>query len=383
MAAGPFRDRDTAVYVHFPWCAKKCPYCDFATRAVEPASIDHQGYADAIARDLDSRRAQLEGRRLVSVFFGGGTPSLWSADALGQTLETIRGAFAEEAPDLEITAECNPSSLSAEQAQAFAAAGINRTSIGVQSLRENHLQFLGRLHDGAGALRALRDARATGVRVSADLMFGMRDQRDVLADVDVLVGEGLDHVSAYALTIEPGTQFGTLQRLGKLETADEDAYAEMFLAAEARFAAAGLDHYEVSNYARPGEEARHNQHYWRGGDYLALGAAAVGCLSENGVARRWRNQSDPQRYLSDPVEEWSEELSAAERIQEALMLGLRTTEGVDLDRLEARVGADPRAGRARALEQCLERGDLHLEGSVLTIPRERWLHLDGIVARLF
>lgn len=380
---GALRDRDTAVYVHFPWCAKKCPYCDFATRAVEPATIDHEGYADAVARDLEARRPQLEGRRLVSVFFGGGTPSLWSADALGRTLEAIRGAFAEEVTDLEVTAECNPSSLSAQQAAAFAAAGINRTSIGVQSLRTKHLQFLGRLHDGAGALRALRDAKATGVRVSADLMFGMRDQRDVLADVDVLVAEGLDHVSAYALTIEPGTQFGTLQRLGKLEVADEDAYAEMFLAAEARFAAAGLSHYEVSNYARPGEEARHNQHYWRGGDYLALGAAAVGCLSEGTSARRWRNRSDPQRYLADPSEEWSEELSPADRIQEALMLGLRTTEGVDLDRLAERVGADPRAGRAKALDQGLQRGDLHLDGSVLTIPRERWLRLDGIVAALF
>jgi len=380
---GAHRDRDTAVYVHFPWCAKKCPYCDFATRAVEPATIDHEGYADAIARDLEARRLELRRRRLVSVFFGGGTPSLWSAAALGRTLETIRGAFSEELSDLEVTAECNPSSLSAEQAGAFAEAGINRTSIGVQSLRENHLQFLGRLHDGPGALRALRDAKATGVRVSADLMFGMRDQRDVLADVDVLIEEGLSHVSAYALTIEPGTQFGTLQRLGKLETAGEDAYAEMFLAAEARFAAAGLEHYEVSNYARPGEEARHNQHYWRGGDYLALGAAAVGCLTEDGQARRWRNQSDPQRYLVEPAEEWSEELSADERIQEALMLGLRTTEGVDLERLAERAGKDPRAGRERALERGLERGDLHLDGAVLTIPRERWLHLDGIVAKLF
>lgn len=381
--AGLLHDRDTAVYVHFPWCAKKCPYCDFATRAVEPASIDHDGYADAIARDLESRRAQLEGRRLVSVFFGGGTPSLWSAAALGRTLERIRGAFGSELDDLEVTAECNPSSLSAEQAQAFAAAGINRTSIGVQSLRERHLQFLGRLHDGAGALRALRDAKATGVRVSADLMFGMRDQRDVLADVDVLIEEGLDHVSAYALTIEPGTQFGTLQRLGKLETANEDDYARMFLEAEARFAAAGLAHYEVSNYARPGEEARHNQHYWRGGDYLALGAAAVGCLSEDGTARRWRNQSDPQRYLAEPIEEWSEALDTSERIQEALMLGLRTTEGVDLDGLAARVGRDPRAGRERALERGFERGDLSLDGAVLTVPRERWLRLDGIVAALF
>ena len=231
---------DTSVYVHFPWCAKKCPYCDFATRAVEPQTIPHEAYADALLRDLEARRESLRGRRLFSVFFGGGTPSLWSAAALRRTLEGIRGAFASEVVDLEITAECNPSSLSEEQAAAFREAGIGRMSIGVQSLREPHLKFLGRLHDADGARRAIRGARATGVAVSADLMFGMRDQRDILADVDALIAEGLDHVSAYALTIEPGTQFGTLARMGKLEVADEDDYARMFLEAEARFAVAGL-----------------------------------------------------------------------------------------------------------------------------------------------
>ena len=374
---------DTSVYVHFPWCAKKCPYCDFATRAVEPQTIPHEAYADALLRDLEARRESLRGRRLFSVFFGGGTPSLWSAAALRRTLEGIRGAFASEVVDLEITAECNPSSLSEEQAAAFREAGIGRMSIGVQSLREPHLKFLGRLHDADGARRAIRGARATGVAVSADLMFGMRDQRDILADVDALIAEGLDHVSAYALTIEPGTQFGTLARMGKLEVADEDDYARMFLEAEARFAVAGLEHYEVSNYARPGFEARHNLHYWRGGDYLALGAAAVGALSEGTRARRWRNQKDPEKYLAEPHEEWSEELDAEVRIQEALMLGLRTTEGVDLTALEARVGQDPRVGRKRALAQGLERGDLRLEGAVLTVPRGRWLRLDGIVADLF
>ena len=374
---------DTSVYVHFPWCAKKCPYCDFATRAVDVQTIPHEAYADALLRDLDARAPSLAGRRLFSVFFGGGTPSLWSAGALGRTLEGIRSAFESELPDLEITAECNPSSLSDAQAAAFQSAGVNRLSIGVQSLREPHLKFLGRLHDAEGARRAIRGARATGLRVSADLMFGMRDQRDVLADVDALVDEGLEHVSAYALTIEAGTQFGTLARMGKLEVADEDDYARMFLEAEARFAAAGLEHYEVSNYARPGFEARHNLHYWRGGDYLALGAAAVGALSEGLVARRWRNQKDPEKYLADPHEEWSEELDADVRIQEALMLGLRTTEGVDLAALEDRVGVDPRVGRKRAFERGLERGDLHLEGATLTVPRARWLHLDGIVATLF
>ncbi|MCB9602774.1 MAG: radical SAM family heme chaperone HemW [Sandaracinus sp.] len=380
----------TSVYVHFPWCARKCPYCDFATRGVDPVSIPHEAYADAVVAELAMRADALEGRTLYSVFFGGGTPSLWSGEALGRVLAAIRSAFGAEVPDLEITAECNPSSLDEAKAQAFAEAGVNRLSLGVQSLNDERLRYLGRLHDRQGALRALAAARRAVPRVSGDLMFGMPDQTaDALRDeVREMLDQGLDHVSAYALTIEPGTQFGTLLRLGKLRVAREDDYAAMFEVAERAFEDAGLVHYEVSNYARPGHEARHNLHYWRGEAYLGLGAAAVGMLDDAEGAARWTNRKDAERYMASVGEgcldlEESERLDAQDRIREALMLGLRTSEGVDLRALEARVGLAWTTGRTREVERRKAAGDVVERDGRLFVPRERWLRLDGIVADLF
>lgn len=275
---------------------------------------------------------------------------------------------------------------------------MNRVSLGVQSLRAEHLQFLGRLHDRDEALRAIAIAQEAVPRVSADLMFGMPAQRTLAAEIEAVVATGVEHVSAYSLTIEPGTQFGELHRLGKLQVMDDDGAAALFELAEERFAAHGLQHYEVSNYARAGAEARHNLHYWRGGDYLGLGAAAVGALSENAPgARRWRNEPEGDRYIAkvnafkpldsqdnlECLEEEVEQLDAQDRIREALMLGLRTTEGVDLATLGARVGVDPRQGREAALARALERGLLVAKGERVYVPRREWLRLDSIVADLF
>ncbi|NOY90953.1 MAG: radical SAM family heme chaperone HemW, partial [Deltaproteobacteria bacterium] len=326
---------DTSVYIHFPYCARKCPYCDFASYAVK--RIPQREYADAVLRELEARAPALEGRRLSSVFFGGGTPSLWSAPELGRVLAAVRGVFESEAPELEVTAECNPASFDQCVAAGLREAGVNRVSVGVQSFDDARLDYLGRLHDGAGALASLRAATEHFERVSGDLIFGTPGQvvEDVRREVDALVELGLEHVSAYALTIEPGTRFGELQRLGKLRVSPEETYAELYFAVEERLAQAGFEHYEVSNYARPGEASRHNQHYWRGGAYLGLGAAAVGCLDAGpGRARRWRNRVLPQRYLehagAPEVEESEEHLGPKEILEEAFMLGLRTAEGVDL-----------------------------------------------------
>lgn len=381
--------QDLSVYVHFPWCLRKCPYCDFATAPRERDSIPHAGYADALLRELQFRAPHLRKSRLYSVFFGGGTPSLWEPRELARVLSAIRAASYAEHPELEITVECNPSSLDAERARGLFEAGVTRLSIGVQSLDDQELVFLGRLHDRTLALSAIEAAQKHFTRVSADLMFALPQQptERFIGYLDTLLGMGLSHVSAYALTIEPATPFGERARKNLLKPAPDEAYALLFERIEQRFGQAGFSHYEVSNYARSGEESRHNQHYWRGGAYLGLGAAAVGCLHEGTGGRRYRNHPDATRYderaADAGVEVFEEALKPEDVIREALMLGLRTQEGVDLEQLAARVGVDPLLGRERALQKHTERGQLVRDGARLRVPESRWLMLDGIVADLF
>ncbi len=380
-----------SVYVHFPWCLQKCPYCDFASATIRRNEVPHRDYADAILRELSWRAPQVAGAALASVFFGGGTPSLWDPRELGRVLAAIRSTFAPQAPDsCEVTVECNPSSLDQAKAAGLRAAGVNRLSIGVQSLDDARLRFLGRLHDGAGALAALRAAQAEMPRVSADLMFGSPGQTaaDFWSELSRVLELGLSHVSAYALTIEPQTQFGELHRKGKLTLAKDEVYAETFLANADKLAQLGFAHYEVSNFAKEGETSRHNQHYWRGGDYLGLGSAAVGCMSTGtGRGRRYKNDPNPGGYTERSgarnVETFEEDLDAQAIVRERLMLGLRTREGVSLGELAARTGCDPLVGRERAVTRAQALGNVVIEGDALRVPHERWLHLDAIVAALF
>lgn len=377
----------TSVYVHFPWCARKCPYCDFATEPIRANALPHEGYADAVLRELDARSPDLQGRELKSIFFGGGTPSLWGPGALARTLQGITGAFELASDELEVTVECNPSSLTRENAALLREAGVGRLSVGVQSLRDSHLRFLGRLHDSTRAVAALREAIDEMPRVSADLMFGMPGQTlaELGEDIARIADTGVEHVSAYALTIEEKTMFGSLHRAGKLRVAPEEQYADLFEHAEECFTDLGWTHYEVSNYSAEGQESRHNLHYWRGGAYVGLGAAAVGCLDHGpGRSERWRNDPNPQRYLvHDTLEAEVEELGPEEIIREALMLGLRTIDGMNLAATEKRAGRDPKIGREREVERALERGNLVQAGDWLRVPQDRWLKLDGIVRDLF
>jgi putative oxygen-independent coproporphyrinogen III oxidase len=380
----------TSVYVHFPWCLQKCPYCDFASASIRRDAVPHREYADAVLRELSWHVAAGPLGPLESVFFGGGTPSLWQAEELGRVLDAILNAHGATADSVEITVECNPSSLDAQQAAALRQVGVNRLSIGVQALTEARLRYLGRLHDAAGALAALSAARSVMPRVSGDLMFGTPGQAPeaFISELAQLVELGLSHLSVYALTIEPNTQFGELQRKGRLPLAREDDYADTFLRCEEFMAARGFAHYEVSNYARVGETSRHNQHYWRGGDYLGLGSAAVGCRSIGpGRARRVRNEPAPAAYLAaeslQQLCSFEEELDGQAIVREGLMLGLRTEEGVDLHALAARAGIDPRVRREREIARTLERGNLVCEAERMHVPKSRWLHLDAIVADLF
>jgi putative oxygen-independent coproporphyrinogen III oxidase len=389
--------RDTSLYLHFPWCRRKCPYCDFVSYKKQDDEIPHRGYYEALVHELATFKDQLADRRLVSVFFGGGTPSLWEPKWLGAFLRDAQSAFPEVVPDLEITVECNPSSVDRDKFKALAAAGVNRVSIGVQSTQDSQLQFLGRLHNSREALLRLEDAVAEIPRVSADLMFGMLGQEVAPLETEIrsVLETGVKHMSVYALTIEDGTQFGELSRRGRKLAVSDERYAELFLAAESLFAERGFEHYEVSNYALAGETSRHNQHYWRGGDYLGVGTGAVGCLSlGQGKSRRYRNRVDPTKYMEahqqheESHEESHEDLDAESMIREALMLRLRTREGVDLIDVARRSGTDPLHDRKASVERQLGRENIEIqrqgeENTRMIVPGPRWLHLDSIVADLF
>jgi oxygen-independent coproporphyrinogen-3 oxidase len=352
--------------------------------------VPHREYADAVLRELAWHAERGGLGELRSVFFGGGTPSLWAAEELGRVVKGIRAAFTSHAADLEVTVECNPSSLDEAKAHGLAEQGVNRLSVGVQALDGGRLRYLGRLHDAEGALQALRCAQKAVPRVSGDLMFGTPGQpaAGFLGEVERLVDLGLSHMSIYALTIEPNTQFGELHRKGRLTLAKDDDYADTFSAIEELLEKQGFNHYEVSNYARPGQTSQHNQHYWRGGDYLGLGCAAVGCRTERpGLAHRVRNQPQPAAYTNakdlDALCSESEELDGQALVREALLLGLRTEVGVNLASTAERSGIDPLQGRKRAVERALERGNIVIDGGHLRVPKARWLHLDSIVTDLF
>ena len=413
------------VYVHFPWCLQKCPYCDFLSFATDPSTIPHAAYADAVISELTRRARDLGPRRLKSVFFGGGTPSLWASGELARVLAAIQAAFepagAEpgelpsetetktetetEAEAVECTAECNPSSFNEEKARQLILAGINRVSIGVQSLNRARLQFLGRLHDGSGALDALNAAIAAGMpRVNADLIFGVAGQsvEDAIGEARAVADVGVTHVSAYALTIEPGTQFGADAAKGRLPLLGEDAVADSFLGVSEILRGAGFEHYEISNFARDGHTARHNLGYWRGDDYLGLGCGAWGTVTSSADGAdervRYRNTPSPERYLAG-AGEWRdanlreansgalqrdvEPIDAATALRERLMLGLRLADGLDVERAARDVGAEPwPEDRARAVERLLARGRLERCEGRLRVPRDQWLFADGTIAEL-
>lgn len=403
------------VYVHFPWCLKKCPYCDFVSFAEEPRMIEHERYADAVIAELERRADALADRTLTTVFFGGGTPSLWAPSALGRVLAAIARTATNTTNDLEVTVECNPTSLDEDKARAFVDVGVNRLSVGVQGTDRERLEFLGRLHDPAGGMAAVAAALRAGVpRVSADLIYGValpevgragrylaggpaREQSpsEAAADARRVAETGVTHVSAYSLTIEPGTRFGELSRRGKLPTASDDVVADAFYAVDEALGAAGLEHYEISNYARSGHEARHNLGYWRGHDYLGLGCAAFGTISGRASgqptswALRYRNLIDPSRYMRAALDglgdvDNEEPLSPVTRLRERIMLGLRLRDGFDLAEAVSDLGEPVWTdARRKAVDVLSARGRLEVEGTRLRIPKRAWVLADGIAAELF
>jgi oxygen-independent coproporphyrinogen-3 oxidase len=400
LSEGSLRtDAGLGVYLHFPWCVRKCPYCDFLSVPSAQQDIPHELYANAVLRELEARRAELGPRPLRSVFFGGGTPSLWKTRQLGRVLSGVLRAFPPGPVAPEITVECNPGSLGLRTARALLEVGVNRLSIGVQGLDAERLRFLGRWHDADQALAAVRAAVESGMpRVSGDLIFGVSGEppEEAAHEARTLAELGIGHVSAYALTIEPQTAFGALARKGRLPLAPEQAVAESFSAVDEALASVGLEHYEISNFARPGQRAEHNLGYWRGLEYVGLGCGAWGTVQRDDRRFRYRNRPQPQTYISTALalrpetadscralEGDSEALSAEILLSEALMLGLRLAEGVDVDEAAARTGAAMwTPARERAARRLIERGRLERHGPRLVIPKAAWLFADGVIAEL-
>jgi oxygen-independent coproporphyrinogen-3 oxidase len=352
--------------VHIPFCAARCDYCDFATWTDRAHLVDE--YVDACVTDL-TRRAAAGYPPATSVFFGGGTPSLIAASQLVRILDAI-----DRAPAAEVTVECNPDSVDAAKLEAYRAAGVNRLSFGVQSMAPHVLAALNRTHDPANVTRAVVLARSAGFeRINLDLIYGTPGESldDWRATLTGALELDVAHVSAYALTIEPATPLGRRVAAGAAAP-DDDVQADAYLLADELLAAAGLEWYEVSNWARPGEECRHNLLYWSEGEYLGIGCAAHG----HTAGRRWWNVRTPERYIAalrdgENAEAGAERLEPIPRAEEACALALRT-----------RAGSTVAEAAAGVVAELTESGFVHRVGDrVVLTPRGRLLASD-VTARL-
>jgi putative oxygen-independent coproporphyrinogen III oxidase len=374
-----------AVYLHWPFCAAKCPYCDFNSH-VRHAGVDQQAYIDGFRAEIAAMR-KLSGPQVVtSIFFGGGTPSLMDPETVAAILDAVREAWV--APEgIEITLEANPSSVEAGRFRGYRAAGVNRVSMGVQALNDADLKRLGRLHDRAEALKAIGLAREIFPRMSFDLIYARPDQTPQAWDAELkeAIALAADHLSLYQLTIEEGTPFYGLHKAGKLIVPDGELSAELYELTQSVCEAHGLPAYEVSNHARPGAESRHNLTYWRYGDYAGIGPGAHGRLTTSAGKIATATERMPETWLASVAKHGhgmseSEVLSTSEQADELLLMGLRLREGVDLGRWHALSG--------RRLDA--ERVDFLIDhGMIETMGKDRirctpqgMLVLDAVVADL-
>jgi len=325
-----------SLYIHVPWCVQKCPYCDFNSHET-PVEIPEAAYLDALISDLESALPLIWGRPVVSLFFGGGTPSLLSAEGLDRLLMAIRARL-QVLPEAEITLEANPGTVEADKFAGFRAAGINRVSLGIQSFNPAHLKALGRIHDRDEALNAAALAARHFERFNLDLMYGLPGQTldEALADLETALSLEPQHLSCYQLTLEPNTRFAAFPP----ELPEPDLCADMQDAIEARLANAGFQHYETSAFARPGFQCRHNLNYWHFGDYLGIGAGAHSKLTLHDRVLRQMRWKRPEAYLKEvaagrPVQEESQ-VEAPQLPFEFLMNALRLNGGFDPTLFEAR-----------------------------------------------
>jgi putative oxygen-independent coproporphyrinogen III oxidase len=376
-----------ALYIHWPFCLAKCPYCDFNSHVRD--SIPQARFRTALHRELVWEAERLGRRRLTSIFFGGGTPSLMEPDTVAELIADASRLF-QPAGDIEITLEANPTSVEAARFTAFRQAGVNRVSIGVQSLDPEALRMLGRQHSASLAIAALEVARATFPRISFDLIYARPGQtlESWRTELRQALDLAADHLSLYQLTIEPGTRFATLHQRGEIVLPDEDTAADLYQATGEEAARYGLLPYEVSNYAKPGSESRHNLTYWRYADYAGIGPGAHGRLTPAGSLVATRRHRAPEVW-AERVEQYghgtSEEtpLQPVERAREMLLMGLRLTEGVDARRFLARTGVPlMEAVDKGILEQAIEEDYITWDERTLTATPAGRLRLDALLGAL-
>jgi len=352
---GRGHDAGFGIYVHWPFCLSKCPYCDFNTH-VRHEKPDEARFARAIAAELADAAAATGGRTLTSIFFGGGTPSLMGPSTVDAILDAIARHW-PLAPACEITLEANPTSVEAERFRGYRAAGVNRVSLGVQSLDNDALKFLGRLHSAEEALAAIAIARANFPRLSFDLIYARPGQTPAAwrAELTRALTEESEHLSLYQLTIEDETPFAALHRNGRLTIPDEAEARALWDVTQETCEARGLPAYEISNHARPGAECRHNLVYWRYGDYVGVGPGAHGRIGNGKIRRATMTERHPEKWLAlveanghgrvvdDPLRQ-------DEQADELLLMGLRLSEGIELARYAALAGRNLNSARIATLE---------------------------------
>jgi oxygen-independent coproporphyrinogen-3 oxidase len=353
-----------AVYFHWPFCRSKCPYCDFNSHVRD--RVDAARWTRALLTDLNYQAALAPGREVGSIFFGGGTPSLMPPETVAALLGGVWSRWAVRS-DVEITLEANPNSAEAGRFRAFAAAGINRLSLGVQALDPEALRFLGRGHDRNEALAAIELARSTFARFSFDLIYARPGQSSQAwsRELDEALGLAGGHLSLYQLTIEPGTAFASRARLGEIALPEEETAAALFETTQDRLSACGLPAYEISNHARPGAECRHNLAYWRYQDYVGIGPGAHGRLTRSGRKFATRQYRLPEKWITavEAAGTGIEEMPTIDgetAVQEMLMMGLRLVEGVPRTCLEQAAGQEIEILLGRNLATLIEGGFLSL-----------------------
>jgi len=374
-------DGNIALYVHWPFCVSKCPYCDFNSHV--RAGIDQDAWREALLADLAHEARLLPGRRLGSIFFGGGTPSLMEPGTAAAVIAAARAYWpADEA--IEITLEANPNSVEAARFADLAAAGVNRLSLGLQSFDDRALAFLGRAHSAREGFAALETAQKHFRRVSFDLIYALPGESEGgwSATLAQALSLGTSHLSLYQLTIEPGTRFASMVARGAFEPLDADAAAGLFELTDAMTSAAGVPAYEISNHARAGQQSRHNLTYWRYGDYAGIGPGAHG----RRLGMRTVRHKKPENFLRGVLRNGhglAEEaaLSQFEAGDEALVMGLRLAEGVDAGALAARFGLEAIVDWAR-VERLVGSGHLERDGSRIAVTARGRLLLDAILGEI-